>query len=113
LISWCPRKPKVSGEDTLRAVGLADQVHRSLEGHRWDVEPAAVAAPAPMPKILEKGPLLRPLLRRVYQRPAPAGSSISNHDSRLLMARAKARSELTVGFGTLPVSSFESVARSL
>ena len=47
------------------------------------------------------------------QRPTPAGSSISDHDSRLLRARARARSVLTVGFGTLPVSSFEIVVRSM
>jgi len=40
-------RPKVSGEDALRAIRLADQVLRSLEGHRWDAEPAAAAASAP------------------------------------------------------------------
>lgn len=41
-------RPKVSGEDALRAVRLADQVLRSLEAHRWDGEPNAAAARAPM-----------------------------------------------------------------
>ncbi|MFI5461243.1 MAG: Gfo/Idh/MocA family protein [Isosphaerales bacterium] len=40
--------PKVSGEDALRAVKLADQVLRSLEGHRWDAERATAAPPAAM-----------------------------------------------------------------
>ncbi len=53
------------------------------------------------------------LVARVHQLPAPAGSSMSNHDSRFLRAQATARSVPTVGFGTLPVSSFESVARSM
>jgi predicted dehydrogenase len=39
--------PRVSGEDALRAMRLADQVLRSLEGHRWDGEPAAAVAPSP------------------------------------------------------------------
>src|SRR5262249_50278270 len=49
----------------------------------------------------------------VHQWPAPAGSSIRDHDNRFLRARASAPSVLTVGFGALPVSSFESVARSI
>jgi predicted dehydrogenase len=36
-------RPRVSGEDALRAVRLADQVLRSLEAHRWDAEPTATA----------------------------------------------------------------------
>ncbi len=35
--------PRVSGEDALRAVRLADQVLRSLEAHRWNAEPTAAA----------------------------------------------------------------------
>jgi predicted dehydrogenase len=41
-------RPKVSGEDALRAARLADQVLRSLEAHRWDAEPATAALPAPL-----------------------------------------------------------------
>jgi predicted dehydrogenase len=37
--------PRVSGEEALRAVRLADQVLRSLEAHRWDAEPTATRAP--------------------------------------------------------------------
>jgi predicted dehydrogenase len=33
--------PRVSGEDALRAVRLADQVLTSLDAHRWDGEPSA------------------------------------------------------------------------
>jgi predicted dehydrogenase len=40
-------RPKVSGEDALRAVRLADQVLKSLEAHRWDAEPAAAVAAMP------------------------------------------------------------------
>ncbi len=40
-------RPRVGGEDALRAMRLADQVLRSLEGHRWDGEAAATAAPSP------------------------------------------------------------------
>jgi predicted dehydrogenase len=41
-------RPKVSGDDALRAVRLADQVLKSLEAHRWDAEqPAAVVAAMP------------------------------------------------------------------
>jgi hypothetical protein len=41
-------RPKVSGEDALRAVRLADQVLKSLEAHRWDSEPAAAMAAMPV-----------------------------------------------------------------
>ena len=40
-------RPRVSGDDALRAIRLADQVLRSLEAHRWDGEPVAPAAPPP------------------------------------------------------------------
>jgi predicted dehydrogenase len=40
-------RPKVSGDDALRAVRLADQVLKSLEAHRWDAEPAAAVAALP------------------------------------------------------------------
>ena len=50
--------PRVSGEDALRAMRLADLVLRSLESHRWDGEPAAAAAPAPLaePGSVLQGP---------------------------------------------------------
>jgi predicted dehydrogenase len=38
--------PKVSGDDAVRAMGLADHVLRSLEAHRWNAEPGATSAPA-------------------------------------------------------------------
>jgi predicted dehydrogenase len=40
-------RPRVSGEDALRTMRLADQVLRSLEGHRWDAGTVAAAAPPP------------------------------------------------------------------
>jgi len=50
-------RPRVSGEDALRALRLADQVLRSLEGHRWDTP--AVAATAPAPPAPEAGSVLQ------------------------------------------------------
>jgi predicted dehydrogenase len=47
-------RPRVSGDDALRAVRLADQVLRSLEGHRWHAE----SAPLP-PLASEAGSVLR------------------------------------------------------
>ena len=51
-------RPRVSGEDALRAMRLADQVLRSLEAHRWDAEPAAAAAalPASRSRLRTPGP---------------------------------------------------------
>jgi predicted dehydrogenase len=43
--------PRVGGEDALRAMRLADQVLRSLEGHRWDGEAAAASAPSPPAEV--------------------------------------------------------------
>jgi predicted dehydrogenase len=40
-------RPRVTGEEGLRAMRLADQVLRSLESHRWDG--ATAPAPAPLP----------------------------------------------------------------
>ena len=40
-------RPRVSGEDALRALRLAEQVLRSLEGHRWDAQPVATTALEP------------------------------------------------------------------
>jgi predicted dehydrogenase len=39
-------RPRVSGEDALRAVRLADSVLKSLETHRWDGELTGSATPA-------------------------------------------------------------------
>jgi predicted dehydrogenase len=47
-------RPRVSGEDALRAIRLADQVLRSMEGHRWNAEPAAPSGGA-----TDSGPVLR------------------------------------------------------
>ena len=38
--------PRVSGDDALRAMRLADQVLSSLNAHRWDGEPAAAQVPS-------------------------------------------------------------------
>src|SRR5262249_14340420 len=46
-------RPRVGGEDGLRAMKLADQVLRSLESHRWD----GTEAPAPLPS--ETSPALQ------------------------------------------------------
>ncbi|MGP0064567.1 MAG: Gfo/Idh/MocA family oxidoreductase [Isosphaeraceae bacterium] len=40
-------RPRVGGEDALRAIRLADQVLRSLESHRWDGEAATAVMPPP------------------------------------------------------------------
>ena len=39
-------RPRVGGEDALRAIRLADQVLRSLEAHRWDGEAGRARGPA-------------------------------------------------------------------
>src|SRR4051794_10271068 len=39
-------KPRVGGEDAVRAMRLADQVLRSLNAHHWDGETAATPLPA-------------------------------------------------------------------
>jgi predicted dehydrogenase len=38
-------RPRVSGEDALRAMRLADQILTSLEAHRWDAEHAPALTP--------------------------------------------------------------------
>ncbi len=43
------KRPRVSGDDALRAVRLADQVLRCAETHRWDAEAAAPPTPATLP----------------------------------------------------------------
>ena len=66
-------RPRVSGEDALRAVRLADQVLRSLEAHRWDAEPTAATVPAPMAEAVSflQGPhALRIRTLRQAARPA-------------------------------------------
>ena len=40
-------RPRVGGEDALRAIRLADQVLRSLESHKWDGNAAAAVMPPP------------------------------------------------------------------
>lgn len=42
-------RPRVGGEEGLRAMRLADQVLRSLEAHQWDGAAAPVPVPAPLP----------------------------------------------------------------
>jgi predicted dehydrogenase len=51
-------RPRVSGEDALRAVRVADQVLRSLEAHRWDGDaPRATPASHPAdPRSALRGP---------------------------------------------------------
>jgi len=39
-------RPRVSGDDALRAMRLADQVLKGLNAHRWDGEPAAAQVPS-------------------------------------------------------------------
>jgi predicted dehydrogenase len=49
-------RPRVGGDDAVRAMRLADQVLRSLNAHHWDGE----AAPAPLPaQPVETSSLLR------------------------------------------------------
>jgi predicted dehydrogenase len=49
-------RPRVSGDDALRAVRLADQILRCLETHRWDAEATpAVASALEAPSVL-RGP---------------------------------------------------------
>ena len=49
-------RPRVSGDDALRAVRLADQILRCLETHRWDAEPTPAAAPALEAPSVLRGP---------------------------------------------------------
>ena len=44
-------RPRVSGDDALRAVRLADQILRCLETHRWDAEATPAATPPVEPRI--------------------------------------------------------------
>jgi predicted dehydrogenase len=49
-------QPRVSGEDALRAVRLADQVLRCLQAHRWDADLAPAAAPTLEAASVLRGP---------------------------------------------------------
>jgi predicted dehydrogenase len=49
-------RPRVSGDDALRAVRLADQILRCLETHRWDAEATPAAAPALEAPSVLRGP---------------------------------------------------------
>jgi predicted dehydrogenase len=64
-------RPRVSGEDALRAIRLADQVLRCVETHRWDSEsvPAALAM-VDAPSVL-RGPHV---WRTKSQRQSPQSS---------------------------------------
>jgi predicted dehydrogenase len=48
--------PRVSGDDALRAVRLADQILRSLDAHRWDAETSPEAAQAVESVSILQGP---------------------------------------------------------
>ena len=39
-------RPRVGGDDALRAMRLADQVLRGLNAHRWDGEPTTTPVPS-------------------------------------------------------------------
>ena len=49
-------RPRVSGEDALRAVRLADQILRSLETHRWNGELAQLQSAAAEAASVLRGP---------------------------------------------------------
>jgi predicted dehydrogenase len=49
-------RPRVSGEEALRAVRLADQVLRSLDAHRWNGEAALIPAPQVESSSVLRGP---------------------------------------------------------
>jgi predicted dehydrogenase len=49
-------RPRVSGDEALRAMRVADQVLKSLNSHRWDVESTNVTLPA---QPVESGSILR------------------------------------------------------
>jgi predicted dehydrogenase len=49
-------RPRVSGDDALRAVRLADQIVRSLETHRWDDESVAATLPLIEAATVLRGP---------------------------------------------------------
>jgi predicted dehydrogenase len=48
-------RPRVTGEDALRAIRLADQVLRALEAHRWD-ETASASNTTTEPRSVLRGP---------------------------------------------------------
>jgi predicted dehydrogenase len=49
-------KPRVGGDEALRAVRLADEVLRSLEAHRWSTESAAIPFPSVESPSVLRGP---------------------------------------------------------
>ncbi len=49
-------RPRVSGDDALRAVRLADQILRCLETHRWEAEATPAAAPPVEAASVLRGP---------------------------------------------------------
>jgi predicted dehydrogenase len=49
-------QPRVSGDDAVRAMRLADQILRSLNAHHWEGDAAALPVPA---QAAESGSLLR------------------------------------------------------
>lgn len=49
-------RPRVSGEDALRAVRLADQILRCVETHRWDADSVAAALPLFESATVLRGP---------------------------------------------------------
>jgi predicted dehydrogenase len=67
-------RPRVSGEDALRAVRLADQVLRSLETHRWNGESAAALTVAAEAPSMLRGPHAW-RLKSLRQNSGPAGTN--------------------------------------
>ena len=67
-------RPRVSGDDALRAMRLADQILQSLNAHRWDGEPSVTppARPAPSDASVLRGPHAWRLKNR-RQNPSAAG----------------------------------------
>ncbi len=49
-------RPRVSGEDALRAIRLADQILRCLETHRWGSDTSPVPVPMPEAPSVLRGP---------------------------------------------------------
>lgn len=61
------QRPRVSGDDALRAMRLADQILRSLETHSWEGEPTGPAGPhnLPVPLADSGHPLRGPISWRI------------------------------------------------
>jgi hypothetical protein len=49
-------RPRVSGDDALQAMRVADKVLKSLNAHRWDGESASASPPA---QAIDSGSVLR------------------------------------------------------